>query len=296
MRSVPSVAVGRRSLFTAMPRIVVVGSVAIDEVVELRQPLRRGLHLDGRERGRRVGGGAANTAIPLALAGHTVTVVSAVGTDADGSSIMRRLEEAGIDTSQVIRLPGPSTRSLVLTDPDGERTVVNLHRCREDGPPRRLRALPADAIYVRSRELDLGGILAERLGSTLVVAHVPPSAPGLRPAHVLVASAADLSDEERAAPWEAGRRAAGETLRWVVVTRGPEGAEAYSADRRHRVTAREVAATNSTGAGDVFAAGLVHALVGGAPMESSLVTAVAWGTAAVECGGIPPRERILALL
>lgn len=279
-----------------MPRIVVVGSVAIDEVVELRQPLRRGLHLDGRERGRRVGGGAANTAIPLAFAGHAVTVVSAAGTDADGGSILKRLAEAGVDTSQVVRRPGPSTRSLVLTDPEGERTVVNLHRCREDGPPRRLRMLPADAIYVRSRELDLGRILAERLGSALVVAHVPPSGPGVRPAHVLVASAADLSSEERRAPWEAGRRAAGDVLRWVVVTHGPGGAEAFSAGPHLQVPAREVAATDSTGAGDVFAAGLVHALVSGAPMETALVTAVAWGTAAVECGGIPPRERIRALL
>jgi len=279
-----------------MPRIVVVGSVSIDEVVTLRQPLRPGTHLDGRERGRRVGGGAANTAIPLAFAGHTVTVVSAVGTDPEGSTILARLSEAGVDTSQVIRRAGSSTRSLVLVEPDGERTIVNLYRCREEGPPRRLRTLPADVIYVRSRELDLAPILAGRLDSSLVVAHVPPSGPGVRPAHVLVASAADLSDDERLAPWETGRRAAGEALGWIVVTRGPSGAEAHSADKRFHVAARDVATVDSTGAGDVFAAGLLHALAGGASTEAALATAVAWGTCAVECGGIPPRERILALL
>jgi sugar/nucleoside kinase (ribokinase family) len=279
-----------------MARIVVVGSVSIDEVVTLRQPLRAGAHLDGREGGRRVGGGAANTAIPLAFAGHAVTVVSAAGTDPEGSAILARLSEAGVDTAQVVRRPGPSTRSLVLADPEGERTVVNLHRCREDGPPRRLRRLPADAIYVRSRELDLDRLLAERLETALVVAHVPPSAAGSRPAHVLVASSADLSASERREPWATGRRAAGEALRWVVVTHGPDGAEAFSADRRLHVPAREVAAGDTTGAGDVFAAGLVHALVSGAAMEAALVTAVAWGTTAVECEGIPPRERVRALL
>jgi sugar/nucleoside kinase (ribokinase family) len=277
-------------------RIVVVGSVSIDEVVALRQPLRAGMHLDGRERGRRVGGGATNTAIPLAFAGHGVTVVSSVGTDPEGSTILARLSDAGVDTSQVIRRAGSSTRSLVLVEPDGERTVVNLHRCREEGPPRRLRTLPADVIYVRSRELDLAPILAARLDSSLVVAHVPPSGAGVRPAHALVASAADLSDDERLAPWETGRRAAGEALDWIVVTRGPGGAEAHSADRRLLVPARDVAAGDSTGAGDVFASGLLHALAAGASMESALATAVAWGTCAVECGGIPPRERILALL
>lgn len=279
-----------------MPRIVVVGSVSIDEVVALRQPLRGGAHLDGRERGRRVGGGAANTAIPLAFAGHAVTVVSAVGTDPEGSKILARLSEAGVDTTQVMRRAGPSTRSLVVVEPDGERTIVNLHRCREEGPPRRLRTLPADVIYVRSRDLDLAPILASRLDSALVVAHVPPDGAGVRPAHVLVASAADLSDDERLAPWGTVRSAAGEALGWIVVTRGPGGAEAHSADRRFHVPARDVATVDSTGAGDVFAAGLVHALANGASMEMALVTAVAWGTTAAELGGIPPRERILELL
>lgn len=279
-----------------MPRIVVVGSVAIDEVVALRQPLAAGLHLDGRERGRRVGGGAANTAVALASAGYEVTVVSAAGTDADGGTILRYLSDAGVDISQVARLPGPSTRSLVLTDPAGERTVVNLHRCREAGPPRRLRSLPADALYVRSRDLDLARLLAERLDTTLVVAHVPPVVSGARPAHVLVASEADLSAEERETPWAALRRAGGEPVRHVVVTRGAAGAEAFAVDGRLHVPAREAVAVDSTGAGDVFAAGLLHALVSGAPMESALRTAVAWGTAAVEHEGVPPRERFRALL
>ena len=279
-----------------MPRIVVVGSVSIDEVVALRRPLVAGLHLDGRERGRRVGGGAANTSIPLAWAGHAVTVVSAAGTDSDGGTILRRLSEAGVDTSQVARIPGPSTRSLVLVDPAGERTVVNLHRCREAEPPRQLRTLPADAIYVRSRELDLARILAERLDSSLVVAHVPPAVFGARPAHLLVASAADLVEEERRAPWEKLRPAGGETVRHVVLTRGAGGAEAYSGGPPVRVAAREAAAADSTGAGDVFAAGLLHALVSGASIDAALATAVAWGTASVECDGTLTRERVHALL
>lgn len=279
-----------------MPRIVVVGSVSIDEVVTLHRPLRAGAHLEGRERGRRAGGGAANAAIPLAFAGHAVTVVSAVGTDPEGSTLVSRLSGAGVDTSQVMRRAGASTRSLVLVDPAGERTVVNLHRCREEGPPRRLGSLPADVIYVRSRDLDLAPILAGRLASSLVVAHVPPCAAGVRPAHVLVASAADLTDDEGRVPWETGRSAAGETLRWMVVTRGSGGAEAHSGPRRLSVPARQALTGDSTGAGDVFAAGLVHALSGGRTMEEALVTAVAWGTCAVECGGVPPRERILALL
>ena len=45
-----------------MARIVVVGSLAQDDVVWLRQPLREGHHLDARQRKLRLGGGGANTA------------------------------------------------------------------------------------------------------------------------------------------------------------------------------------------------------------------------------------------
>ncbi len=278
-----------------MARVVVVGSIAVDEVVRLSRPLRAGAHLDGRLVERRPGGGATNTGWPLASAGHRVTLVSPVGSDADGEWLVATLRSGGVDTSAIARVPGPSTRSLVLLDPDGERTVVNLHRCAEPGPPARLRTLPADVLYVRSREPDLAPLLGERLPSALVVAHVPPVEAGSRPAHVLVASASDLSGTDLASPWETGRRIAGEALRWVVVTRGAAGAEAFGEGRRLDVPAPAVPVVDSTGAGDVFAAGLVHALARGAPMEEALAKAVAWGAAAVAAPGLPSREEILRL-
>jgi sugar/nucleoside kinase (ribokinase family) len=53
---------------------------------------------------------------------------------------------------------------------------------------------------------------------------------------------------------------------------------------------------DSTAAGDVFAAGLVHALVLGRPARAALETAVAWGAATVSCLGVPDRETIERLL
>jgi sugar/nucleoside kinase (ribokinase family) len=53
---------------------------------------------------------------------------------------------------------------------------------------------------------------------------------------------------------------------------------------------------DSTAAGDVFAAGLVHALAEGRKTRAALETAVAWGAAAVACPGVPSRETIQGLL
>ena len=173
---------------------------------------------------------------------------------------------------------------------------MNLHRCREAGPPRRLADLEADALYVRSRDLDLPPLLASVPARTLLVAHVPPLEPGSRPADVLVGSESDLPPAFLDDPWGAGRSIAGGRLRLVVVTRGERGAEGFTASERIAVPAPRVDVVDSTAAGDVFAAGLVHALVLGRPARAALETAVAWGAAAVARPGVPGRETIESLL
>ncbi len=279
-----------------MARIVVVGSVAQDDVFKLVQPLAPGRHLDAAARRLRLGGGGANTAIPLRHAGHEVTLVAPVGADAVAEWLLAKLQEAGIDVSAVVRVPGDSTRSLVFVDPGGERTIVNLNRCREPGPPQRLASLASDAVYVRSRDLDVRELLSEAAVRSLVVAHVPPLEAGSRPAHVLVGSESDLPPSFLADPWAAGRAIAGETLRLVVVTRGPRGAEAFGKSERVSVPAPKVPVVDSTAAGDVFAAGLVHGLTLGRPTRKVLETAVSWGAATVSCPGVPSRETIEGLL
>ncbi len=120
-----------------MARIAVIGSVARDEIVQLTTPLRAGAHLNGKSLGTRLGGGGANTAVALAAAGHQVSLLTAVGQDSVGDALLRELCEAGVDASQLLRLDCATTHSLVLVDPQGERTVINVARCEEAEPPLR---------------------------------------------------------------------------------------------------------------------------------------------------------------
>ena len=71
---------------------------------------------------------------------------------------------------------------------------------------------------------------------------------------------------------------------------------AFGAAEHASVSAPHVRVVDSTAAGDVFAAGLVHALAEGRPTRAALETAVAWGAAAVACPGVPSRETIQGLL
>jgi len=279
-----------------MARIVVVGGVASDEVVRLAERCREGGHLNGVPGPARLGGGGANTAVALAAAGHHVTLVTAVGEDDTGAWQLDRLAASGIDISAIVRVPGRSTRSIVLVDPDGERTIVNLGRAQEAGPPRRLLDLPADLVYVRSRSTALAPLLAEMTARCPVVAHIPPVADGIFPAHVVVASASDFQAEALADPLALARRVAGPALGWMVVTRGPQGCVAFGKEDL-ALPAVPVTPVDSTGAGDSFAAGLCHALSQGKDMKAALCQAIRWGAAKVaQEGSALTKESVAALL
>jgi sugar/nucleoside kinase (ribokinase family) len=277
--------------------IVVIGSVARDEVVRLVEPITPGAHLNGILSGSRLGGGGANTAVTLAAAGHRVTLLATVGRDAYGEWLLAELDAAGVDTSQMASVARPTTHSLVFVDSSGERTIVNLGRCEEDDPPYRLRDLAADAVFVRSRRRDLGPLLAAKAETSLVVAHVPPVDPTSRPAQVIVASRSDLYDDTPGGLWALGREVAGERLRWFVLTAGPAGARAISREAMLEAPAEAVKTVDTTGAGDAFAAGLVHALVGGRSMREALEVALTFGTeATLWPASVLPAEAVHRLL
>lgn len=281
-----------------MARIVVLGSVARDEVIQLDHRLREGAHLQGTPPLARLGGGGANTAIALTHAGHEVSLVAAVGTDPLADELLAELARHGVDIGPVTRISGPSTHSLVLLDPEGERTIINLTRARESRPPRRLLDLAADCVYVRSNGQVLEDLLREKAALCPIIAQIRPPEDGLLPVQVLVGSHGDLDAGLLADPLAAGRQLAGDILRWVVVTHGEEGAEAFGVDgRRLRATAPDVEVVDTTGAGDAFAAGLAHALALGLDMERALPLAVGWGAAKVtRLGSFLDRETVREIL
>ena len=263
-----------------MARIVVIGSVARDDVIHLTEPLRAGRHLNGVPTHARLGGGGANTAVALAAAGHQVTLLAAIGRDAVGEALLAELAAASVITTALAHLDQPTTRSYILVDPLGERTVINVARCEEAAPPQRLLDLPADVVYVRSRRLDLAPLLAAKANDSLIIAHAPPIEPGMRPAHVVVASLSDLTADQGKSRAVLGKTVSNGLARWTVLTAGGAGAHAYGTTEALATPAQRVRPIDTTGAGDAFAAGLIHALLEHRPMVEALILAVRFGTEA----------------
>jgi len=106
------------------PAILSIGAAAIDEwyaVSNLPEP-------DGGAFAREVtsafGGVGANVAVALDRLGRRTGLVSRVGDDDYGRRAQAYLAETGVDATHVAVGDDPHTRSLILSDPDGERAIV----------------------------------------------------------------------------------------------------------------------------------------------------------------------------
>jgi len=273
-----------------MAEIYVFGTLAADVIVRVRSMPPGGSHVNGEYLGWRPGGSSANIACALSSAGHTVRLVGPVGTDELGEALLKAAHAHGVRTEHTIPVPA-APRTLIFLDDSGERTILALA-----GPGRLtfyslpdLPGLPeADAVWVESYATFPREIAVAASGAMLAVP--PPDDPELSgPADLLVGSKSQFPAAWRQAPLQAARAAMGERLRLVVVTDGSHGAVAYSDGTPCTVPAQPAQQVDATGAGDAFAAGLLHGRLEGWELLAAMELGTAWAAAAVEeLESIPP--------
>ena len=263
-----------------MKRIVVVGNVNADIVYRVDSTLGPDVETRGEPIGTRLGGSGANAASALAVAGDHVQLFGFVGDDALGDAVMDLLCRYPWDATGVKRRPGPTPSCLIMVDPDRERTIISV------GPSAAPSSWPdmpfdgADCVYHASR-WPLSSAAAGRLrasGASIVCQLA--SAARLGFASVVVASENHFTPAEARDPWRAVR-ARGVATDWLVVTCGARGAFAVNGSVLLEVSAAPARVVDTTGAGDAFAAGLVHAVAHRRPMAQALALATVWAGKAV---------------
>lgn len=280
-----------------MAEVAVFGTAAADVIVRVPRLPRPGDHLSATSLGWRLGGGSANLACALAAAGHRVEFVGPFGNDPMANLLLAELERRGVGTSRSFRAEAPTPRALILLDPSGERTILGLDQeFSTDVYP--LLGAPevgtVDGVHVETY-VRFPTAIADRAPNALVV--LTPPVPGAAhwPADILVGSERQYPSGWSEAPFEAARAIAGPRLRWVVVTRGPQGADAYGPHHSVHVDARPARQVDATGAGDAFAAGLMSMLLTGHDIGAAMHVAAEAGAATVEILQSVPASSIEAL-
>jgi fructokinase len=258
------------------PMVLVFGESLID--VFAAGETATGLALDGR-----VGGSPFNVAVGLARLGQPVGFASGISTDRFGERLVQALAEEGVDLAFVQRPAAPTTLSVVTADARGVPTYAfhGEHGADRQLDPRPLADLP-DAVRV----LQFGSyaVVVEPVAGTIrqvvereharrlvtydpnVRLNVEPSLPRWREAVDWMARRAHLLkiSEEDAALLYPGEGLESLAQRWlaqgvalVVVTRGGDGALAWTARAQAQAPAVPVQLVDTVGAGDSFQAALI---------------------------------------
>jgi ribokinase len=105
--------------------IVVFGSLHMDIMVWAQDRPRRGETLTGASWRLKHGGKGGNQAVEASLAGARTAMISAVGDDDFGRSLLQNLRDKGVDTSHVfIRAGAESGMSVAIVDAGGDYGAV----------------------------------------------------------------------------------------------------------------------------------------------------------------------------
>lgn len=109
----------------SVPRILVVGSINMDLVLQMDRAPAAGENVLGRSYSFVCGGKGANQAVAAARLGAKVDFVARVGRDVHGDRLRRGLEEEGIATKFVTRDGrSPSGLAVILVDGRGQNRIV----------------------------------------------------------------------------------------------------------------------------------------------------------------------------
>ena len=267
------------------------------------------------------GGSAANTLAGLAALGSKCAFIGQVADDQLGEVFAHDVRAGGISFATPARAGDPPTaRCLIFVTPDGQRTMNTYLGASQFLPAAALdQAAIADAevLYLEGylwdpeepraamrRAIDAARNAGRKVAFTLSDAFVISRhgddfraliAAGL--IDILFANHIELAALTGHDDFHAGIAALQDQVPVLVVTRGEAGAVAATGGQLFEVPAEPVARViDTTGAGDLFAAGFLHGHVGGRSMTDCLTMGAICAAEIISHYGARPEADLRQLL
>lgn len=267
------------------------------------------------------GGSAANTLAGLAALGAACAFIGQVADDQLGEVFAHDIRAGGIRFTTPPRAGEPSTaRCLIFVTPDGQRTMNTFL-----GASQYLPAAALDEAEIRAaRVLYLEGYLwdpeeprramqraittareagrevAFTLSDAFVIARHGDDFRALLAAgqiDILFANEHELAALTGCSDPDEGIAVLSAQVPVLVVTHGAEGAQAVAHGERARVAAAPVShVVDTTGAGDLFAAGFLFGHVRGLPLETCLKLGATCAAEVISHYGARPEADLQALV
>lgn len=287
--------------------VVVIGSINVDLFAHVRSHPVPGETVLGTGGERAPGGKGANQALAARLQGASVNLVGAVGDDSDASVALGLLRTAGVGLSGIITLPDQPTGLAIITVSDaGENTIVVISGANGAIPPEHaLRAV--EDLHHTDRVLMQGELPSDLTARTIRAAHarglhvavnLAPYAElpddVLRLADPLVVNELEASAVARQLGLDTRTEAAtaqgllDHGIPSIVMTLGSRGCLVGDTTGVTPLPAVEVAAIDTTGAGDAFTGALLARLAAGDHLVAAARHSSRVGAYAVQHRGAQP--------
>ncbi|NKI74616.1 ribokinase [Dickeya sp. CFBP 2040] len=300
-------------------KLVVLGSINADHILNLTQFPRPGETVIGKQYGVAFGGKGANQAVAAGRSGADIEFIACVGADDIGERIRQQLIRDRIDVSAVEAIPDQTTGvALIFVNGEAENmigihaganaavTPDYLHRYQQ-------KIVDASALLMQLESPLETVMAAARLAhdsGTKVILNPAPACllpdellslvdmitPNETEAHTLTGVTVETEDDAQ----RAAQVLHDKGISTVLITLGSRGVWLSEQGKGQRIPGFRVKAVDTIAAGDTFNGALVTALLEARPMEAAVKFAHAAAAIAVTRHGaqpsVPWREEIDAFL
>lgn len=271
-----------------MGKIVVIGSLNMDLVIDVDELPKKGETIIGKEFIQIPGGKGANQAVAMGRLKGQVSMVGKIGEDSFGDSLIYSLKNSGVNTDFIMKANTSTGIALITVDRKGENTIVVspganylLDKAYIDEAEGVIQScdivvtqleIPMDTVeYVLKKAKSMGKytILDPAPGRILpeeIIENVDLLTPNERELEIL--SGMDIEDEEDI--MKASRKLMDLGAKELIITLGEKGAIHINLDGVEKYEAYCVKAVDTTGAGDSFNAGITVALSQGKSIKESI--------------------------
>lgn len=258
-------------------KVAVIGSNMLDLVTTIDRMPRQGETLEALAFDTGFGGKGANQAVTLAKLGCEVLMISKVGDDLFGRSVLENFRTLGMDTRYVEPVPGMSNGvAPIFVDRDANNSILIVKGANNALLPADIDRAAGDLktcrMIVLQLEIDLATVYhaidwGERNGVPVVLNPAPAAKldfgyvrrtaffiPNETELELITGMPVTHPEEAR----QAARKLVADGVRNVIVTLGSKGSLFVSADREELVPPCIVRSVDTTGAGDAFIGSFVY--------------------------------------
>jgi ribokinase len=298
------------------PKVVTLGSFMMDLVAYTPRRPKSGETIRGESFSIALGGKGFNQAIAAGRAGAQSAMLGNLGTDSFGDDFMRAFNEEGVQSSDIERHTdlGTGVGHISVQTSDGDNSIIIIPQSNDRGDAayveRHKQTIIDSNILLFQLELPIDGAVAaakiakaNNVTVVLTPAPIAPLDPYIGLVDVVVPNEGEAEEltgikqgvEEQA---EALSKMLG--CKYVVITLGPKGCFVTDGAKSEYISAPEVTAIDTIGAGDTMCANLAARLALGEDIFTAAKFGVYAATLKVTRKGAamasPKPEEVLAFI